>query len=56
MTDLRSLTYDRLCDEIASLGEPAFRAKQIYSWLHEKRVRDYSEMTNLPASLREKLA
>lgn len=56
MTDLRSLTYDRLCEEIASLGEPAFRAKQIYSWLHEKLVRDYSEMTNLPASLREKLA
>ncbi len=56
MTDLRSLTYERLCKEVAFLNQPAFRAKQIYFWLHKKRVRDYSEMTNLPSSLRETLA
>ena len=56
MKDLRSLTYEQLCEEVKAMGQPSFRAKQIYSWLHEKRVRDYSEMTNLPAALREKLA
>ena len=56
MKDLRSLTYEELCEEVKAMGQPSFRAKQIYSWLHEKRVRDYSEMTNLPAALREKLA
>lgn len=43
-------------DYITSLGEPRFRAKQIFSWLHEKLVTDYGEMTNLPKALREKLA
>ena len=52
MKDLRSLTYAELCEEVKAMGQPSFRAKQIYSWLHEKRVWDYSEMTNLPAALR----
>ncbi|MBQ5328387.1 MAG: 23S rRNA (adenine(2503)-C(2))-methyltransferase RlmN [Oscillospiraceae bacterium] len=56
MKDLRSLTYEQLCEEVKAMGQPSFRAKQIYSWLHEKRVMDYSEMTNLPAALREKLS
>ncbi len=38
------------------LGEPAFRGKQIYSWIHEKRVFDFDRMTNLPAALRETLS
>ena len=56
MEDLRSFTYERLCEVIKELGQPDFRAKQIYSWLHEKRVKDYSEMTNIPASFRDELA
>ena len=56
MKDLRSLTYEELCEEVKAMGQPSFRAKQIYSWLHEKRVTDFSEMTNLSAALREKLA
>ena len=56
MKDLRSLTYEQLCEEVKAMGEPSFRAKQIYSWLHEKRVTDFSEMTNLSGALREKLA
>ena len=56
MKDLRSLTYEQLCEEVKTMGQPSFRAKQIYSWLHEKRVTDFSEMTNLSAALREKLA
>ena len=40
---------------MVSLGEKPFRAKQIYEWLHQKLVCEVDEMTNLPASLREKL-
>ena len=38
-----------------ALGEPAFRAAQIYSWLYAKRVRGFAEMTNLKSALREAL-
>lgn len=55
MTDLRSLTYEELGKEISAMGLPSFRTKQIYSWIHEKRVKDFSEMTNLSADLRKKL-
>ena len=38
------------------MGEPAYRAKQLFGWLHKKQVGDYGEMSDLPAALREKLA
>ena len=53
MTDLRSLTYEKLCEEVKAMGLPAFRGKQIYEWLHQKRAMSYDEMTNLPSALRE---
>ena len=37
------------------IGTKSFRGKQIYSWLHEKLVDSFEEMTNLPKNLREKL-
>ena len=37
-----------------ALGEKAFRAKQLYEWMHVKLARDYEEMTNIPKSLQEK--
>ena len=37
------------------MGQPRFRAKQVYTWLH-KGVRSYDEMTNLPKALRDTLA
>lgn len=40
---------------MAALGDKPFRAKQIYSWLHEQLVTSYDEMTNIPKSLKEKL-
>ena len=40
---------------MTTLGDKPFRAKQIYSWLHEHLVTSYDEMTNLSKSLREKL-
>lgn len=55
MTDIKSLTSDELNNEILSIGLPKFRTGQIYSWLHEKGVDSFDEMTNLSKDLREKL-
>ncbi|MCR5671875.1 MAG: hypothetical protein K6G10_12780, partial [Butyrivibrio sp.] len=54
-TDIKSLTFSELTEEVKALGEPAFRAKQLYEWIHVKMARDYDEMTNIPKSLKEKL-
>ena len=53
--NLKSLTQPELADILKQLGQPAFRAKQVFTWLH-KGVRSYDEMTNLPKSLRDTLA
>ena len=53
--NLKSLTQPELADILKQLGQPAFRAKQVFAWLH-KGVRSYDEMTNLPKALREVLA
>ena len=55
MTDIKSMTIDELKELMTALGDKPFRAKQIYSWLHEHLVTSYDEMTNLSKSLREKL-
>ena len=55
MIDLKSLLPDELEAYLISLGEPKFRAKQVFSWLN-KGVKDFDEMRNIPASLRQKLA
>ena len=52
--DILSLLPGEIEEELAALGEPKFRAEQVFSWLH-RGVRDFDEMTNLPKSLREKL-
>ena len=51
---LRSMTEQELQQVLKDLGQPAFRAKQVFTWLH-KGVRSYDEMTNLPKALREAL-
>ena len=53
--DIRSLNYQELAEEIKALGLPKFRTDQIYSWLFEKGVRDFSEMSNLSKDLRQAL-
>ena len=53
--DILSLSREELAQEIAQLGEKPFRAKQIYEWLHVKRVQSFAEMTNLSAQFRERL-
>ena len=55
-TDLKSLTLQELTEEMNRLGEKAFRAKQMYQWMHVKLARDFGEMSNLPGALREKCA
>ena len=52
--NLKSLTLTELTALLKEQGEPGFRAKQVYTWLH-KGVRSYAEMSNLPQSLRERL-
>jgi len=52
---LKSMTMPELSQVLKELGQPAFRAKQVFTWLH-KGVRTYDEMTNLPQSLRQVLA
>ncbi len=48
--DLKSLTIEELTAYIKDLGQPAFRGKQIFQWLHRGAER-FDEMTNLPKSL-----
>ena len=54
--DIKSLELEQLKGYIISLGAKAFTANQIYSWLHEKCVDSFDEMTNISKALREKLA
>ena len=51
---LRSMTLQELGEVLKELGQPAFRAKQLFSWLH-KGVTSFDQMTNLPQALRESL-
>ena len=55
MTNLKSMTMPEISAVLKELGQPAFRAKQVYMWLH-KGVRSYDEMSNLPKALRDALA
>ncbi|MCR5398950.1 MAG: 23S rRNA (adenine(2503)-C(2))-methyltransferase RlmN [Lachnospiraceae bacterium] len=53
--DIKSLKQEELKILIKDMGEPAFRAGQIYEWMHVKLVSDYDEMTNLSKALRQRL-
>ncbi len=53
--DILSLRPEELTAHLVEMGEPKFRGKQVFSWLHEKQVTDFSKMTSLSLQLREKL-
>ena len=53
---INSLTKEELTQQLKEMQEPAFRAGQIYDWLHVKHVSSYDQMLNVPKQLREKLA
>ena len=51
-TDLLGLTLPQMQAWLQERGEPAFRAKQLYNWLYKRLVNNFSEMSNLPQTLR----
>ncbi len=53
--DIKSLQYSELKELIGQMGQKAFRAEQIFTWLHQKLVNSFDEMTNLSADLRKEL-
>ncbi len=53
--DIRKLSKEELTAAFAEMGEPKFRAAQVYEWLWQKSARSFEEMTNLSKPLREKL-
>ena len=55
MIDIKSLTMEEISAILREMGEPAFRGKQVFSWLH-RGITSFDEMSNLPRSLREKLS
>jgi len=54
MTDLLSLLPDELETLFTDMGQPRYRAKQVFAWLH-RGIRDFDDMTDLPAALRKQL-
>lgn len=56
MTDIRTLTYEELEQFLFSIQEKKFRAKQIWTWLWQRGVGSFEEMTDLSLALRSKLA
>ncbi len=53
---LYDLPLDDLIDRLARMGEPAYRARQIFEWLYQKDTGDPDRMTNLSIILRRRLA
>jgi len=52
--DLKSMNLKQMAQAFSEMGEPSFRAKQVFTWLH-KGVTDFADMTNLSKSLRQML-
>ena len=53
--ELRSMTMEELEQVVVEANEKAFRAKQVFEWLHKKRVSSIDEMTNISKKLRKHL-
>ena len=54
--DIKSMTIEELAGVMKENGFPAFRAKQLYRWMHVSLVRNYEEMTNIPKAMAERLS
>jgi 23S rRNA (adenine2503-C2)-methyltransferase len=54
-SNLSGLTAEELNGLVSSLGEPAYRARQIFAAVHARRLRSFEEMTDLPKELRAAL-
>lgn len=55
-TDIKSYTKEQLTEYMKEQGHPAYRAGQLYDWIHVRLAADFSEMSNLPKAMREKLS
>ncbi|MNJ86308.1 Dual-specificity RNA methyltransferase RlmN [compost metagenome] len=55
LINIRNLNPEELKAAVVALGEPAFRAKQVYDWIWKKNVHDFDDMANIGKSLQEKL-
>lgn len=55
MKDIKGLLPNDLCNFVISLGEPAYRGDQIFSWIHKHGVCSFQDMKNLPLTFREEL-
>jgi 23S rRNA (adenine2503-C2)-methyltransferase len=55
MLSLYDFTFDQMVKQIAELGEPAFRARQIWQWMYQRMAGSIDEMSDLPKALRAKL-
>lgn len=55
-TDIKSLSFDELVALVNALDLPKYRAGQLFSWLHKFGVTDFSQMANIPKSIRSVLA
>ena len=51
-----SMSFEQLTEYLQNKGMPKFRAKQIFDWLHNKRVTTFDQMENLPKNLRQELS
>ena len=54
-TDIKGMLPRELEEYLRALGQPAYRAKQVFSWL-QKGCGSFEEMSNLPAALRRTLS
>ncbi len=52
--DIKSMNLEELTGELVAMGEKAFRAKQMYEWMHQKLCSGFDDMTNISSSFREK--
>src|SRR3954470_1969831 len=53
--DIRALSLPQLTELFETIGEPGFRAKQVYDWLWAKGVVEFGQMSNLSKKLRDYL-
>ena len=49
--DIRALNFEELKSYLQSLGEPAFRNKQFFSWLHNQQIEEFSQAHNVGKKL-----
>jgi len=53
--NIKDLTLEELRKAIVDMGDPDYRARQIFSWLYQRAISDFNQMTNIPKTLRDKL-